>query len=90
MFSQTCTSKRNSFFAGSVRPYTYDIQGNVYKLISDYPNGVIGDKTVEYDYDLQNGKTLVVVDYNKQGKVDKIIKYLLTPLSKYIHWQALQ
>ncbi len=56
MFSQTHTYKRNSFFTGSVRPYTYDIQGNVYKLISDYPNGVIGDKTVEYDYDLQSGK----------------------------------
>jgi len=40
--------------------YTYDIQGNVYKLILDYPNGVIGDKTIEYDYDLQSGKVNIV------------------------------
>jgi len=36
--------------------YTYDIMGNVYKLIQDYPNGIIGDKILEYDYDLQSGK----------------------------------
>ncbi|MCK9640116.1 MAG: hypothetical protein M0R39_09430 [Prolixibacteraceae bacterium] len=36
--------------------YTYDIEGNVYQLIQDYPNGIIGDKSMEYDYDLQSGK----------------------------------
>jgi len=36
--------------------YSYDIQGNVFKLIQDYPNGIIGDKIIEYDYDLQSGK----------------------------------
>jgi len=36
--------------------YRYDFEGNVNKLIQDYPNGLIGDKTIEYDYDLQSGK----------------------------------
>jgi len=40
----------------SASHYTYDIQGNVYKLIQDYPNKFIRDKTIEYDYDLQSGK----------------------------------
>lgn len=41
--------------------YTYDIQGNVYKLIQDYPNDIIGDKTIEYRYDLQSGKVNEVI-----------------------------
>jgi RHS repeat-associated protein len=36
--------------------YSYDIEGNVSKLIQDYPNGIIKDKTIDYDYDLQSGK----------------------------------
>ena len=36
--------------------YSYDIEGNVNKLIQDYPNGILGDKTIDYDYDLQSGK----------------------------------
>ncbi|MES2332475.1 MAG: RHS repeat-associated core domain-containing protein [Bacteroidota bacterium] len=36
--------------------YRYDIEGNVNKLVQDYPNGVIGDKSIEYEYDLQSGK----------------------------------
>ncbi len=36
--------------------YSYDIAGNVYKMIQDYPNGEIGDKVFVYDFDLQSGK----------------------------------
>ncbi len=51
--------------------YTYDIMGNVYKLIQDYPNGIIGDKTIDYTYDLQSGK-VNQVSYQK-GKIDQFL-----------------
>ncbi len=46
--------------------YTYDIEGNVYKLIQDYLNGIIGDKTIEYEYDLQSGKVNAVIYQRNQ------------------------
>ena len=51
--------------------YTYDIEGNVGKLIQDYPNGIIGDKTIDYDFDLQSGKVNKVT-YQK-GAIDQFI-----------------
>ncbi|NCA84331.1 MAG: hypothetical protein EOM83_02010 [Clostridia bacterium] len=51
--------------------YSYDIAGNVYKIIQDYPNGVINDKVLVYDYDLQSGK-VNSVSY-QPGKADQFI-----------------
>jgi YD repeat-containing protein len=51
--------------------YTYDIEGNVYQLIQDYPNGIIGDKTMEYDYDLQSGKVNQIT--YQRGFMDQFI-----------------
>ena len=54
--------------------YSYDIMGNVYKLIQDYPNGIIGDKTLDYDFDLQSGKVNKVT-YQKNAIDQFIHKY---------------
>ena len=54
--------------------YTYDIEGNAYKLIQDYPNGIIGDKTIDYDFDLQSGKVNKVT-YQKDAIDQFIHKY---------------
>jgi YD repeat-containing protein len=41
--------------------YTYDIAGNVKELIQDFKNGVIGAKSIAYDFDLQSGKVNEVI-----------------------------
>jgi RHS repeat-associated protein len=51
--------------------YSYDIEGNVYKLIQDYPNGIIGDRTIDYDFDLQSGKVNQVT--YQRGALDQFI-----------------
>jgi len=51
--------------------YSYDIEGNVYKLIQDYPNGIIGDKTLEYAYDLQSCKVNQVT--YQRGAMDQFV-----------------
>ena len=55
-FSFETAAKLNNKEYTYATHYTYDIEGNVYKLIQDYPNGILGDKAIEYDYDLQSGK----------------------------------
>jgi RHS repeat-associated protein len=51
--------------------FSYDIAGNVYKLIQDYRNSILGDKTIDYDYDLQSGKVNKVT--YQQGAMDQFI-----------------
>ncbi len=51
--------------------YSYDIAGNMYKMIQDYPNGVINDKVLVYDYDLQSGKVNSLT--YQPGKADQFI-----------------
>jgi RHS repeat-associated protein len=51
--------------------YSYDIAGNVYTMIQDYPNGVINDKVLVYDCDLQSGKVNSLT--YQPGKADQFI-----------------
>jgi len=67
--------------------YSYDIAGNVYKLIQDYPNGLIGDKTVEYEYDLQSGKVNKLI-YQKNKPDQFIHKYKYDALNRLIKVQT--
>jgi RHS repeat-associated protein len=63
--------------------YTYDILGNVYTLIQDYPNGLIGDKKIEYKYDLQSGKVNEVI--YQRGSPDQFFhKYSYDALNRLI------
>lgn len=63
--------------------YSYDILGNVYRLIQDYPNGIIGDKTLDYSYDLQSGKVNKVT--YQPGAPDQFIhKYSYDALNRLI------
>jgi len=63
--------------------YSYDIQGNVYKLIQDYPTTPIGDKVIEYDYDLHSGKVNSVL--YQRGAPDQFIhKYSYDALNRLI------
>ena len=51
--------------------YSYDIEGNINKLIQDYPNTLILDKTIDYDFDLQSGKVNKVT--YQRGAMDQFI-----------------
>ncbi|MCO5948099.1 RHS repeat domain-containing protein [Mucilaginibacter flavidus] len=51
--------------------FSYDIEGNVNKLVQDYPNNIIGDKVVDYDFDLQSGKVNQVT--YQHGAADQFI-----------------
>ena len=51
--------------------FSYDIEGNVNKLIQDYPNNIIGDKAIDYDFDLQSGKVNQVT--YQRGAADQFI-----------------
>nr|WP_294946351.1 hypothetical protein [uncultured Mucilaginibacter sp.] len=51
--------------------FSYDIEGNVNKLIQDYPNNIIGDKVIDYNFDLQSGKVNQVT--YQRGAADQFI-----------------
>jgi RHS repeat-associated protein len=63
--------------------YRYDIAGNVNKLIQDYPNTPIGDKSVEYEYDLHSGKVNRVI-YQRGAEDQFIHKYSYDALNRLI------
>jgi len=63
--------------------FSYDIMGNVYKLIQDYPNDIIGDKSIEYSYDLQSGKVNSVI-YQAGAPDEFIHKYTYDALNRLL------
>lgn len=63
--------------------YSYDIMGNVFNLIQDYPNTLIGDKKIEYEYDLQSGKVNSVI-YQRGAEDQFIHKYGYDALNRLI------
>jgi len=55
--------------------FSYDIMGNVYKLIQDFnkEKTILGDKVIEYRYDLQSGKVNDVL--YQRGAPDQFIHH---------------
>lgn len=54
-------NKLNSKSYAHATHYSYDIEGNVKELIQDFKNGVIGAKSIAYDYDRESGKVNEVI-----------------------------